>query len=138
MKIYIVTSGAYSDYQICAVFLSEEKAKLFCAANNDPTGDAWDDCDIEEFETSDDEIDGDLRGMSYQYSYEIVVSVNSDNTLQRKMVPDRQAVWAEGTKSYIKMNKYIIVSLQEADDRLADKIAADMFAQWKAEKYGIA
>lgn len=46
MKIYIVTSGEYSDYHIEAVFTDEEQAQLYCATHYD--------CDIEEWEA--DEI----------------------------------------------------------------------------------
>lgn len=34
MKIYIVTSGSYSDYSIEAVFTDKEKARDFCRFNN--------------------------------------------------------------------------------------------------------
>lgn len=46
MKIYIITSGAYSDYGIERVFLSEEKAKSYCELHNE--------CRIEEYDTFDD------------------------------------------------------------------------------------
>ena len=46
MKIYIITSGCYSDYMIEQVFLNEEKAKSYCKFHTD--------CRIEEFENYDD------------------------------------------------------------------------------------
>lgn len=33
-KVYIVTSGYYSEYGINAVFLNKEKAKMYCATRN--------------------------------------------------------------------------------------------------------
>ena len=44
-KVYIVTSGAYSDYHIDAVFINEEKAKAYCECHTDRQ--------IEEYELSD-------------------------------------------------------------------------------------
>lgn len=52
MKIYVVTSGEYSDYHIDAVFLDKQKALQYCAANG-----ICEDVSIEEWETHDDKID---------------------------------------------------------------------------------
>lgn len=35
-KVYAVATGEYSDYEICAVFSSFEKADKFCAKRNSP------------------------------------------------------------------------------------------------------
>lgn len=53
MKVYVVTSGEYSDYGINAVFIDEEQAKLYCATyeRDYPT--------IEEFDTDDHKIKSD-------------------------------------------------------------------------------
>ena len=49
MKVYVVTSGIYSDYTIKKIFLSKEKAEAYkewlCDAN-----------DIEEYDTADDDV----------------------------------------------------------------------------------
>lgn len=50
MKVYIVTSGCYSDYSIDAVFTDRKKAEMYCAIHNE------EDQDIEEWETEDDSI----------------------------------------------------------------------------------
>lgn len=49
MKVYIITSGSYSDYGIDRVFLKKEKAKEFIKL--------YTNCEIEEYETSDDKLD---------------------------------------------------------------------------------
>lgn len=49
MKVYIVTSGCYSGYNIKRVFLQKEKAEIYKNIINS-------DNDIEEYNTSDDEI----------------------------------------------------------------------------------
>ena len=51
MKVYIVTSGCDSDYCIDAVFLSRQKAMLYCAARHDH------DLNIEECDTNDESIE---------------------------------------------------------------------------------
>lgn len=66
MKIYIVTSGCYSDYQIEAVFETKEKAEIYCATKNKSR---YDDYRIEVFETSDDDIEGDRKQVGYCYVF---------------------------------------------------------------------
>lgn len=54
MKVYVVTSGIYSDYHIVAVFDDKRKAEVFCAADNDKNKGhrIWGDtCYIEEYDT---------------------------------------------------------------------------------------
>ena len=53
MKVYVVTSGEYSDYSIDAVFIDEEKAKLYCAIHE------RDYPIIEKFDTDDVKIESD-------------------------------------------------------------------------------
>ena len=53
MKIYVVTSGSYSDYHIEQVFLDRKKAELYCKWHYNS--------EIEEFETHDDMLDGELK-----------------------------------------------------------------------------
>lgn len=65
MKIYIVVCGEYSDYSICGVYLSEEKAKMACAINNE---NHWGDYRIEEYETEDDVISGSVNNMGWVFS----------------------------------------------------------------------
>ena len=55
MKVYIITSGTYSDYQIHAVKLNEDESKSVCGLlNKDRFND--DVCDIEEYDTDEIEI----------------------------------------------------------------------------------
>lgn len=50
MKIYVVTSGWYSDYMINAIFLDKDKAQKYADI-------LYDSNPIEEFETEDDDIE---------------------------------------------------------------------------------
>lgn len=51
MKVYVVSSGSYSDYYIDKMFLNPERAKLYHSLCNH-----YDLNDIEEYELSDDEF----------------------------------------------------------------------------------
>jgi hypothetical protein len=51
MKVYVVTSGTYSDYRINGVFLVRRMAENFCALQHDI--EEYDDLRIEEYDTDD-------------------------------------------------------------------------------------
>ena len=53
MKVYVVTAGEYSDYHIEKVFLDKKKAESYALINSGPF--SWQDCEIEEYDTYDDE-----------------------------------------------------------------------------------
>jgi len=48
-RVYIVTSGCYSDYSIRGVFLRHQDAKTYCE-NNPRNGEPWGDFEIEEWD----------------------------------------------------------------------------------------
>lgn len=54
-KVYIVTSGSYSDYGINRVFKDKRKAEIWCAEKN--TEYEWQEYEIEEYEYSDDAVE---------------------------------------------------------------------------------
>lgn len=57
MKIYVVTSGVYSDYRICGMFTKKENAELLASK-------VYDDNDIEEWET---DIPMDIKNKQYYF-----------------------------------------------------------------------
>lgn len=64
MKVYIVTSGEYSDYQIEKVFLDKAKAEEYSKkATTDHYGESY---DVEEFDTDDNM---DMSRMPYQVKF---------------------------------------------------------------------
>ena len=70
MKVYVITSGEYSDYGIRAVALSREKAELICAMLNSTERDYGDVATIEEYDT--DEIQCDANedvGLCYEAAF---------------------------------------------------------------------
>jgi hypothetical protein len=69
-KIYIVTSGSYSDYSIRTVFESEEKANEFVETKNRKSG--YTDYDIEEYVIADSVEDYKLE------DYEVITATLRD------------------------------------------------------------
>lgn len=79
MKVYLVTSGEYSDYHVDQVFLDEDKAKHWVAAQVDNAEGLY--CDeyyINEVETADESVDCALK---INYLYKIKVRVSFTNSL---------------------------------------------------------
>lgn len=70
-KIYIVTSGSYSDYHIEAVFKDKAKAEAYCKCHED--------CEIEVFNFSDDNIYTIFNYVRIQYN--IYLDEKSDDKL---------------------------------------------------------
>lgn len=79
MKVYLVTSGEYSDYHVDQVFLDEDKAKHWVAAQVDNAGSHYhDEYYIDEVETADESVDCALK---INYLYNIKIRVSFTNSL---------------------------------------------------------
>ena len=132
MKVYVITSGEYSDYGIEAVCLDKDKAEQICATINDGLIRAklyGDTASIEEYDTDEYEIDSDLaignlyvlhakyNKISEQYMYEPMLTfMRKDITFEK--IGDE--VHVEATFP-IEMNR-----------EKAEKIMRDELAKWKA------
>lgn len=70
-KVYVVTTGSYSDYRICQVFNDEELAKKFADALD--AADGYSDSNVEEYE---------LRGTGFALPFSAVrvTRVSHDGT----------------------------------------------------------
>lgn len=71
MKVYVITSGEYSDYCIRTVALSGEKAEQICAMLNGSNGYRSDTATIEEYDT--DEIQCETNedvGLCYEAGFD--------------------------------------------------------------------
>lgn len=71
MKVYIVTSGIYSDYHICAVFDNKESAELYCAVHERDL----DEPSVEEYDT--EEVKLEANSPVYE-TWEIEVDRNGN------------------------------------------------------------
>lgn len=127
MKVYVVTSGEYSDYRIIAVFTDLEKASYYCAVRNarDQEIDEYS-CRIEEYETAEDsvEISG-ARKVNYLYSDEV------------KFAPtfDPPETTYENYHNFADF--YRIVSPRPLSRTKLEKIVADLRTKYLAEKEGL-
>lgn len=87
MKVYLVTSGEYSDYHVDQVFLDEDKAKHWVAAQVDNAGDHYyDEYCIDEVETADESVDCALK-INYLYKIKVFVSFKDSLTPEYR-IPD--------------------------------------------------
>ena len=131
MKIYVVTKGEYSDYHILTATTDKDLAEAIRAKFD--TGDAWDECRIEEYENADvymkdvycvrfneigDVIDVEKASASYDGAWE---KVNVFVDLKLRMT---------NCAGYI----YVQADTPEA----AIKIASEKRAEHLARKAGIA
>ena len=134
-KVYIVTSGSYSDYSIEKVFKSEEKAKIYSSTISDSR--------IEEYVFADDLVQGTLDDIFYVYS----LTLYFDNT--QKSIDERYKFYLSRTPSRIMKDKIrdekrtqiesntikelSTIILKEENFEKALKIAQDRLVEFKAK-----
>lgn len=100
MKVYVVTSGIYSDYHIVAVFDDKQKAEVFCAAYNDNNMEhrTWDDpCYIEEYDTEENHAES-----NKPVNYWVTVCKNFKG---RHVVADDKACTFMPTKKFVETER---------------------------------
>lgn len=137
-KVYIITAGSYSDYHIVAVFDNKDKAYAFSELY-DRKSNSLDDCSmVEEYiigaDTSiADKIlycavmhnDGSISAFRYcTICFNILDYVSSINNVKEE--------------DYNILSCLIAVDVNKDDpEEYARKVAADLFAEYKARKEGI-
>lgn len=127
-KVYIVTSGSYSDYGINRVFKDKRKAEVWCAEKN--TEYEWEEYRIEEYEYSDDEVE-------YRKDIELVYRFNIYSKHKTPRTYDHGTLVIPTKKARIKKiyeGLEAIIELPEDNPEKAFKIAQDMFAMHKANE----
>ena len=129
MTIYVVTSGAYSDYGIDAVFTNGDKAKEYCAIHNN--GEVYREYRVEEYESDVELIDGDIRLQHKFVISEYQTRPSQYETVYQLSPKNRNHVCSFGGKCES------VVYLTKDDPELAFKIGKDMIAKYKAEKEGL-
>ena len=126
MKVYVITRGNYSDYEICAVSLDKNNAEKLARLYSG----MWD-AEVEEYETD-------------QY----VPFLFNKPAIKVHFYPQGEvAAWAidpgEAVEGYIQVNEYFNGDIDITFDIYADnkeraiKIAADRRAEYIARKQGI-
>lgn len=130
MKVYIVTGGCYSDYHIDAVFLDKAQAEYYCALLKP-------DAHIEEYDTDEHVIEcqkpifkewsvhfrnGEIENSWFNgYTF--------DNTMIKIGEHERFDVWQKVLHGYVRFT-----TSKDKDYKQAEKIACDLYAQFKYNK----
>ncbi len=122
MRIYVITSGEYSDYRIETVFTDKRKAEIYAATHS---------ANIEEYEA--DEC---------QVSSNTDVYVVHEFTARRGVVEPGCDIQYTTRRQESRINRsrycyFIYVCLDERNEDKARKIAQDIFAKYKAEVFGL-
>lgn len=133
MKVYVITSGEYSDYYINAVALTREKAEQICAMLNGSNGYRSDTAIIEEYDT--DEIQCETNedvGLCYEAAFDY-------KTLENMYWCDPFYSFGRNEigKSLTHDGRMILISATFPKDMPQEKvrkIMCDRVAKWKAEK----
>ena len=131
MKVYIATSGTYSDYHIDAVFLDKAQAENYCALHK------LEDADIEEYDTDEHVIEcpktvfkkwtvlfknGEFETVRFDgYTF--------DNTMLKIDEHEGFEVWQSVLRGYVRFT-----TSKDKDYKQAKKIAFDLYAQFKYNK----
>lgn len=133
MKVYVITSGEYSDYHIDAIALDKNEAVEKCATLNALVrGDDY--CYIEEYDTEDMKISMDGKT---NMLFRIRVLKNGGWEEFKDGTP---VVEQESIKTKYYGSKYIIcraVLPADTTNEQAKKIMLDRIAEFKAKKAGI-
>lgn len=128
MTVYIVTSGEYSDYGICAVFTSQEQAELYISTMPDLDREEY---FVEKYETDKAHFEGKVfYGMSFyvtedfNYAYTPIRAFISNKPVKEE-INDRRVT--------IPVNRYYC-PLEYEEEKKLGKIAQDWIAQYKYRK----
>lgn len=131
MKVYIVTSGFYSDYHIDAVFLDKAQAEYYCALHN------LEDAHIEEYDTDEHVIECQkpiFKEWSVHFRNGETESVcfngyTFDNTMLKINEHEGFDVWQKVLHGYVRFT-----TSKDKDYEQAEKIACGLYAQFKYNK----
>ena len=124
MEIYIVTSGAYSDYRIDAVFTDKKQAELYCATKR------FVDMEIEEWEADAEKIITDKEPLKYWTMYFSVFENTCHSLIDRGLVlGDIKEIVRYGT-SYGGYEARLTTPVDYEEEKVR-KIMHDYIAQWK-------
>lgn len=125
MKVYVVTTGSYSDYEIAEIFLDKNKAEEFANWVKDSNG-------VDEWETSDDDFEfGELKDKvivnACYYPNIHDIKINKTEYYFRGMV-NRYFYNVSQNKEYTHLHTYKIVP-NDYDEEKIKRILYDKWAE---------
>lgn len=118
MVVYVVTKGIYSDYHICGVALTKERAEKLAMFYKD----AYDDCSIEEYD-SEEQNEEILNSLVPVYRVEI--RSNGDFTVDIPFYTDGRTQYEPNYKLHENAGYSLTAILTAKDPEHAFKIAND-------------
>lgn len=133
-KVYIITTGTYSDYHIVAVFTEQAKAEQFRDTYNSRIKYLSQECRIEEYPIGSDMS---LAGKDL-YCARKIHHVGIDARYMCEEALDRadEIGIVKEIDGYLEC--FVAVPMNQDDPKeYARKVAADLFAEYKARKEGI-
>ena len=129
--IYVITKGEYSDYHICAVANTPERAeelrKMYCDIRND--------ANIEEFEENVPSEEWYILTPTEYYEIEFNKKGEIIDIRTYYDEPNQNIKFSYSV--YEKYNRVTIFNITAADEAHARKIAIDYRAKKLAEEYGL-
>jgi len=126
MKIYIATSGEYSEYQIEAVFTSKKKAESYCALHE---------CFLEEYDTEAVTVETNREPLIMWYA---TIGINNEIKRLNKCAYTFKVKEQIGTDRYTNRVCSIYVSLPaKYDEQQVRKLISDRMAKINAKNNGL-
>lgn len=144
MKIYVVTSGEYSDYCINAVFTNKEKAMEYIAIRAGQS-DFSEDLHMEEYDTMDDSDltdGGDIAIVCYDTENNIIKYIKfiKSGSLEASLSSNTEDAWYCGIFRFsipAKSRGIEAIRKGDGDYSILKKIAQDRLAKYIAQRAGI-
>lgn len=136
MKVYVITTGEYSDYQINAVTVDKKQAELLKIRYSDE----WEEACVEEYDTDDHKIEvsdifKNMYRVSFDKNHEIYCcyAIGHRNAKHGQINDDRSwFTYGDGSRSCF--NYCVTVFVEAKDEDHAKKIAKDIYMKWLAEQ----
>lgn len=121
MKVYVVTDGAYEDYDIKAIFTDEKQAQIYCAKNEYDNIEVW--------EANPETFDANIVPKKLWIGrFWSANALEHDEIESRYTLRDVDSV----TKSFGMADVVVEVSLDiNVDQEDAERIIFDKYTQWK-------
>lgn len=133
-KIYVVTSGSYSDYCIDEIFEDKRKAEIYCATRNTQYDlGIFIEHRIEEYEIADENIEYEAD-IKTAYRFEIFESDKKSHRKSGILKRVNEIDAAEVIRERYSGELLAIITLPTDSWSKAFKIAQDMFARCRYEK----
>lgn len=137
MKVYVITSGEYSDYGIAYVTLNREDAYKYVALKNRHNAYYEYDCRVEEFDTDNfpslnsAEIEKELK--DYVEGYVVRIDPQTNRLVSETGITKEFFPKSENGKITYKWAREIAVYVVADSEEKATKIAFDHYYMHKAE-----